>query len=505
MSKMDKELERKLWSAADSLRGNISSEQYMHVVIGILCLKYISDKYDKKIEQLKKSYPKKWNVLEDKDFLGTFFVPKESSWEYISKFAASNEIGEKIDQAFIELENKNEDLKGLFDKKYNREELDQQKLGMVISEFSDIDILKEGEDIMGRVYEYFLGEFFKKQGQKGGEFYTPKSITRLLIDIIDPKEGLIYDPACGTGGLFIQSKQHIIENNGDFSKLTIYGQEYQNKTWKLARINLLINGFNINDTHLGNKSADTFSEDQHKDKNDFDYVIANPPFNQKKWGLDKLENDPRWKWGIPPKNNANYAWISHMLYKLDKKGKAGIVLANGSLSASGKSELEFRKNLILNNKVDAIISLPDKLFYTTGIPACLWILNNDKKTKNILMIDAYNFKGKMLSKKLRELTLEENNKILNIYNKHNEGQKIEEIGFAKSINLKEIEENDYSFVPGRYVGFVEEEIDTEKIKKEIKETSIELKKLLNEFQDLIPKVEESIEKALNFEEKKEKE
>ena len=499
MSKMDKELERKLWSAADSLRGNISSEQYMHIVIGILFLKYVSDKYDKKVEKLKKDYPNRWKeLILDEDFLGTFFIPKNASWKYVSQFASKKIIGEKIDEAFIALENKNQNLKGLFDKNYNREELDQSKLGMVISEFSDIDIFKEGEDIIGRVYEYFLGEFFKKQGQKGGEFYTPKSITRLLVDIIDPKEGLIYDPACGTGGLFIQSKQHIIENKGDFTKLTIYGQEYLNKTWKLARINLLINGFNIYDIHLGNRSADTFNDDQHKNKNNFDYIIANPPFNQKKWGLEKLENDPRWKWGLPPKNNANYAWLSHILYKLNKNGKAGIVLANGSLSASGKLEIEFRKNLILENKIDAIISLPEKLFYTTGIPACLWIFNNDKKTKNVLMVDASNFKGNMVSKKLREITLEENNKISGIYQKHNKTQYIEENGFAKSVNKKEIEENDYSFVPGRYVGFKEEKIDKEKIKNEIKESKKELKKLFKEIEKLTPKVEEAIDKAIKF-------
>ncbi len=505
MALMDKELEKKLWTAADHMRGNISSEQYMHIVIGIMFIKSMSDKYTTALSKIKEEYGEKWEYFaEDHDILisdynCSFIIPEKAQWEYISSYAATPEIGRKIDEAFLLIEEKNDVLKGLFDKNYNREELDQTRLGNVVSEFSNIDINKYGDDIIGRIYEYFLGQFFLKQGQKGGEFYTPPCIVKLLVDLIEPNNGTLYDPACGTGGMFVQAKKHLVDIGEDPTSLTIYGQEFQDKTWKLARINLLLQGFNAVDVHLGNKSADTFKNDHHKGET-FDFILANPPFNQKKWGLEELEDDPRWQWGTPPKNNANYAWLSHMLHKLNPtKGRAAVVLANGSLSGAGKSEVEFRRRVLEDNKVEMIISLPDKLFYTTGIPVSIWVFNNNKNTNDVLFVDASNIEGNMVSKKLRVLEGEDINNIKDVLENFRNNQETEEIGFSKAVSHAELEESDYSFVPGRYVGFVKEEIDVEQVKKELKESSEELKQLFKEFQELMPEVEEAIEKAINFE------
>ncbi|MCR8613059.1 MAG: type I restriction-modification system subunit M [Mycoplasma sp.] len=505
MKKMNDEFERKLWKAADALRGNQSAEEYMHVVIGIMFLKHFSDSNDFLLNKYKEK-----NGIEitgddllDKDILSlaniSFVVPEKAKWNYISKFATQKNIGEIIDNAFSEIERTNNELIGLFEKNYNREELDQGRLGMVVSEFSNLNFSEFGEDIIGRTYEYFLGEFFKKQGQKGGEFYTPSSIVELMVNIVDPKEGKVYDPAAGTGGMLVQAKKHIMAKGVDPSKLIAYGQEFQNKTWKLSRINLLLHGFHVDNVKLGHKSADTFTEDLHHNER-FEYILANPPFNVKKWNADRLlnENDNRWEWGYPPKGNANYAWISHMVHKLTNNGRAATVLANGSLSSSKKEELTIRKNLIKDNLVDAIIALPSNLFYTVTIPACIWVFNKNKKTDKVLMLDASNLEGNMISKKLRELTKNDITKLSNIYNDFQENKNIDEIGLAKSVSLSELEENEYSFVPGRYVGFVEEEIDRDKIKKEIFESSLELEKLLVELNEITPKVNESIKKVLEL-------
>ncbi len=504
MAVMDKELEKKLWTAADHMRGNISSEQYMHIVIGIMFIKSMSDKYTVALEKIKEEYGDKWEYFaEDHDILisdynCSFIIPEKARWSYISEFASSPEIGKKIDEAFLLIEEKNDILKGLFDKNYNREELDQTRLGNVVSEFSNIDINKYGDDIIGRIYEYFLGQFFLKQGQKGGEFYTPQCVVKLLVELIEPNNGTLYDPACGTGGMFVQAKNHLKEIGEDHSSITIYGQEFQDKTWKLARINLLLQGFNAVDVHLGSRSADTFKNDHHKGLT-FDYILANPPFNQKQWGLEELEDDPRWQWGTPPKNNANYAWLSHMLYKLNPtKGRAAVVLANGSLSGANKTEVEFRKRVVEDNKLEMIISLPDKLFYTTGIPVCVWVFNNDKKTDEVLFIDASNIEGNMLSKKLRELQDNDINKITDTLDEFRTGKEVEEIGFSKSVSVEEIKDSDYSFVPGRYVGFLKEEINEDELKEELLKTSLELESLFHEFNELIPEVKEAISKALEF-------
>ncbi len=492
------DFEKKLWDSADALRGNISSEEYMHIVIGIMFLKHMSDSYDNALIKLKADYGEKWELYkENKDFLQdyevSFIIPKEASWSYIEGYSTSPKIGSVIDSAFAKIEDKNIELKGLFDKNYNREELDQSKLGQVVSEFSNMNLDEMGEDIIGRTYEYFLGKFFLNQGQKGGEFYTPKSIVELIVKIVKPGAGKIYDPTAGTGGMLVQARKFVddkIKND-----IVAYGQEYQNKTWKLSKINLLLHGFNINNIKLGNKSADTFTDDQHKGER-FDYIMANPPFNVKVWGYEELINDERWEWGTPPKGNANYAFLSHMIHKLNESGRGATVLANGSLSGSGKDEVNIRKNLIKSNMIDAIISLPDKLFYTTGIPVCIWVFNKNKKNSNVLMVEAKDLEGNLLSKKNRELTNDDITKIVQNYDQHSSGKEVEEVGFVKTVTKEEIEENDWSFVPGRYVGIKKEEIDVEATKEEIKEMAKELGKLFDDFNDLVPKVKESIKKAI---------
>lgn len=499
-----KEIETKLWSAANMLRGNMSAEEYMHTVLGILSLKYITDRFKLGLLNLTNDGLDLTLVTPEEFYYqyNAFIVPSESNWDHIIKFANSSEIGEKIDTAFIKLENENEMLRGIFSKNFNREGMDQAKLGNVIKIFSNEDFTKENdEDIIGRIYEYFLGKFFRDRGQGGGEFYTPTSIVQLMVNLIKPMKGTIYDPACGSGGILIQSKRYIEEHGGKPEDITAYGQEYNNVTWKLAKLNLVLNGFPLLDTDgngvLGQRSADTFTDDQHKNLK-FDYVMANPPFNMKEWGQPKLLQDSRFKWGIPPAGNANYAWLSHMISKLTSEGKAAIVLANGSLSSAQKSEKSIREEFVNQNKVDAIIELPDKLFYTTGIPACIWIFNNKKSNDNILMVSASNFEGEMLSKKLRELTNKNIEDINSVYTKHTNNEFVNSIGFAKTITKDELIENDFSFVPGRYVGTIVENIDIEKTKEEIKGLSNELLLLMKEFDVLSPKIKESIKKALEF-------
>lgn len=495
------DLENKLWNACNMLRGNLSAEEYMHVVIGVLFLNQISRKYDIAVSKIKEKYPNKWeDKINDYDYLSeyncSFIVPEKASWNYISQFTTKQEIGQVIDNAFRELEDKNNSLAGLFNKNYSRESLDKTRLGGVISIFSNINI-DASEDIIGRVYEYFLGKFFLDRGQKSGAFYTPRSIVSLIVNFIEPQSGIIYDPCCGTGGMFVQAKQHIEEQGGNADNLIIYGQEFDDTTWKLGRINLLLNGFDNDNIHLGSRSSDTLGYDLHKGLK-ADYVLANPPFNLKQWS--KEARDKReWKYGIPPANNANFAWLQHIVEKLSPKGRAGVVLANGSLTSSTSNENVIRKNLIENNKISAIVALPDKLFFTTGISACIWFFDNDKSNKNILMIDAQEM-GKLVegSKKNKELSIENLNKLKDVYKRFINNEDIDIPGLAKSVDLKTIEENDFLLSPGRYISIKEEEKkDPEEIKKELNTSINELLKLMEESKELEKELKEAIKKIEN--------
>lgn len=496
------ELERNLWQAADELRGNLSAENYMHVVLGILLLKYINDKYEKVVNQLKDEMGDDYQI--DKTDLsanGAFYIPEKSRWTFISNYIGTNEIGYVLDEAIVELGKENEELEGVFTSEYNNEEIDKTKLGELIKIFNDKNISNWGEDILGRVYEFFLGEFDLKRGQRGGEFYTPKSIVRLITSIIKPLKGKIYDPACGTGGMFVQAKQYIEEHNGNVDNISVYGQEKNSVTWKLAKLNLILHGFNIKDVDdksvLGDKASDTFLNDQHKGI-EFDFIMANPPFNLKKYWNETLENDSRWQeYGKPPKNNANYAWLMHILYKLSPYGKAGVVLANGSLTSSANNEQKIRMLMINKNKISCIIALPENLFYTTGISASIWFFDNDKKNNNkILFINSQGM-GQLVEGSKKKFISDDNiNKIVSIYDEFIDGKDINIPGIAKSVDIQTIKENNYSLLPGSYI-----EISNEKksrneteIKQELKENINQLKKLMDESKELEKTLFEAIKK-----------
>jgi len=453
--------EEQLWASADKLRNNMDASEYKHVVLGLIFLKYVSDTFMEKWEELMEEDP---DFAEDRDeYLaeGIFWVPENARWNYIAEKAKLPEIGSIIDEALDSIEKENDTLKGVLPKNYSRPELDKRILGEIVDLISNINVggsIAKEKDVLGRVYEYFLGKFAANEGKSGGEFYTPRSIVKLMVDMIEPYKGYVYDPACGSGGMFVQSLKFLEEHSGNAFDISVYGQESNPTTWKLAKMNLAIRGIENN---LGSKNADTFHEDLHPSLK-ADYILANPPFNQSDWGQPLLVNDPRWKYGTPPAGNANYGWIEHMIDKLSQNGKAAVVLANGSLSSNTSNEGEIRKNILEADLVDAIVALPDKLFYTTGIPVCIWFFNRNKKNKGeTLFIDARKL-GTMVSRKLRELTDEDIKQVADTYHAYNSnGEYEDKLGFCKKATIDEISNNDYVLTPGRYVGIEEEEDDGE--------------------------------------------
>lgn len=475
--------EETLWKAADKLRGSMDASEYKHVVLGLIFLKYISDKFETKYQELVEEGD---GFEEDRDeytYENIFWVPREARWGYIRDNAKDSKIGQYIDDAMICIEKENPTLKGVLDKRYARPELDKRRLGELIDLISTIKLHENGEkDLLGRVYEYFLGQFASVEGKGGGEFYTPTSVVKTLVEMIEPYQGRVYDPCCGSGGMFVQSEKFVEEHQGKIENLSIYGQELNSTTWKLCKMNLAIRGL---DANLGDHHADTFHNDLHKTLK-ADYILANPPFNISDWGGGELIDDVRWKYGIPPEGNANYAWLQHMIYHLAPNGCAGIVLANGSLSSNTSNEGEIRKNLLEHDLVDAIVALPDKLFYSTGIPASLWILNRNKadnpkfrkREKEILFIDGRNL-GEMIDRRHRELKDEEIKKIADTYhNWRNIDGKYEDVkGFCKAAKLEEVKENEYVLTPGRYVGIEDIEDDGIPFEEKMENMTIELSKL----------------------------
>lgn len=423
---------------------------------------------------------------------GVFWVPEIARWDYIAKHSKQVEIGQIVDSALDAIEKENDSLRGVLPKNYSRPELDKRILGEIIDLFTNINVGgKEGKekDILGRVYEYFLGKFAANEGKGGGEFYTPKSIVALMVEMIQPFKGYVYDPACGSGGMFVQSLKLVEEHSGSTFDISVYGQESNPTTWKLAKMNLAIRGIENN---LGSKNADTFHEDLHKNLK-ADYILANPPFNQSDWGQPLLVDDARWKWGTPPQGNANYGWIEHMLDKLSQKGKAGVVLANGSLSSNTSGEGEIRRKILEDDLVDCIVALPDKLFYTTGIPVCIWFFNRDKKHKGqTLFIDARKM-GDMVNRRLRELSDEDIKKIANTYIAWQNEDGYEDVqGYCKVASIDEIKEHDYILTPGRYVGIEEVEDDGEPFEEKMERLTNTLANQFKKSREL----EEEIRKQL---------
>ena len=484
--------EEKLWEAADKLRNNMDAAEYKHVILGLIFLKYVSDTFREKYDSLMAEEP---DYAEDRDeYLaeGVFWVPENARWSYIAQHSKQAEIGQIVDTALDAIEKENDSLKGVLPKNYSRPELDKRILGEIIDLFTNINVGGQEareKDVLGRVYEYFLGKFAANEGKGGGEFYTPKCIVKLMVEMVEPYKGYVYDPACGSGGMFVQSQNFIKEHSGNTFDISVYGQESNPTTWKLAKMNLAIRGIENN---LGSKNADTFHDDLHKTLK-ADFVLANPPFNDSDWGGASLQDDPRWKWGVPPTGNANYAWLSHMVDKLGQTGIAAVVLANGSLSSNTSNEGEIRKNFLNADLVDCIVALPDKLFYTTGIPVCIWFLNRDKKHKGkTLFIDARK-QGEMVTRRLRELSDEDIRKIADTYINYKHGAGYEDIqGFCKVATIDEIREHDYILTPGRYVGIEEVEDDGEPFEEKMDRLTTELAKQFQKSKEL----EEEIRKQL---------
>ena len=487
--------EEKLWQAADKLRSNMDAAEYKHVVLGLIFLKYVSDSFEEKYQSL---LEEGYGDEEDRDeYLADniFWVPRESRWSEIQKCAANADIGSVIDHAMETIENENTSLKGVLTKNYSRAELDKTRLGELITLFTNIEVgstAAQERDVLGRVYEYFLSKFASAEGKLGGEFYTPSCIVRTLVEMIEPFEGQIYDPACGSGGMFCQSARFVREHQGNVRDISIFGQESNPTTWKLAKMNLAIRQLEAN---LGTHNADSFHDDQHKTLK-ANYILANPPFNVSDWGGERLQNDIRWKYGIPPVGNANFAWLQHMIHHLSPAGGVcGTVLANGSLSSNTSNEGNIRKNMIIGDVVECIVAMPSQLFYSTGIPVSLWVMRKGKteQTRNkVLFIDARKL-GHMIDRKVRELSEGDIRKIADTYQNWRQGKEYEDVrGFCKEATLEEIGGQDYILTPGRYVGIEEQVDEGEPFEEKMQKLTSELSKMFVKSREL----EEEIRRKL---------
>jgi type I restriction enzyme M protein len=446
--------EQKLFKSADKLRKNIDAAEYKHVVLGLIFLKYISESFGELYDKLKAD---EYSDPEDRDeylAANTFFVPKEARWSHIHANAKLPTIGQTIDEAMQAIERENKELKNVLPQVYGRANLDKTSLGELIDLISNTELQAENtksKDLFGRVYEYFLGEFANAEGKKGGQFYTPKSIVKLMVEMIEPYKGRVYDPASGSGGMFVMSEKFVTEHQGNIKDITVYGQESNQTTWKLSKMNLAIR--NINSKFVAWNTEGTFLKDAHPDLK-ADFILANPPFNQSEWGVDILQEDGRWKYGTPPSGNANYGWMQHMLYHLAPRGVMATVLSNGSLSSNTIGEGEIRKNLVENDLVECIVALPKQLFYNTGIPACIWFLRREKanNSREVLFIDASEM-GYMKDRVHRDLDDDDIEKITETYHNWRKSENYQNVkGFCKSATIEEIEKHNHVLTPGRYVG-----------------------------------------------------
>lgn len=462
--------EKTLFKAADKLRKNMDAAEYKHIVLGLVFLKYISDSFEELYAKIKDGKGDFTDANpEDPDEYAAenvFFVPQIARWSYMHSRAKLPSIGKDLDDAMEMIEKDNAMLKGILPKVYARPNLDKAALGGLIDLVGNIALGTEAaksKDLLGRVYEYFLGEFANAEGKKGGQFYTPKSIVRIMVEMIAPYKGRVFDPACGSGGMFIMSEKFVESHKGNINDISIYGQESNQTTYRLCRMNLAIRG--IDGSQVKWNTEGSFLNDQHKDLK-ADFVLANPPFNDSDWSGQLLQNDPRWQYGMPPASNANFAWLQHMIYHLSPKGVMACVLANGSLSSQTSNEGEIRKALVENNLVDCIVALPKQLFYNTGIPACIWFIsrkrtgNGDRKRiDEILFIDTSEI-GFMADRTHREFSEEDIAKVSGTYSEWRKRDgKYEDIkGFCKSAKIEEITKHNFVLTPGRYVG-IKDEID----------------------------------------------
>ena len=482
--------EKRIWDAACVLRGNIDASEYKSVVLGLIFLKYISDRFDEKYDQLKAEGEGFEEDIDEYTSEGIFFVPQGARWRDVAAKAHTPEIGVAIDDAMRSIEKENKRLKDILPKNFARPELDKRRLGDVVDLFTNIKMMDHGneKDILGRTYEYCLAKFAEQEGKLAGEFYTPSCVVRTLVEILQPYHGRVYDPCCGSGGMFVQSAKFIENHSGNINDISVYGQDSNPTTWKLAQMNLAIRGI---DADLGQYNADTFFNDYHPTLR-ADFIMANPPFNLSDWGADRLQDDVRWKYGVPPAGNANFAWLQHMIYHLASNGRMGVVLANGSLSSQSGGEGEIRKNIINADLVDCIVAMPPQLFYTTQIPVSLWFISRNKKRPHkTLFIDARKM-GTMVTRKLRELTDEDIKKLADTYKAYTDGTLEDVNGFCAVKDTTDIAEQDYILTPGRYVGIEEQEDDGKPFEEKMSRLTAELSEMFKKSHDL----EEEIRKNL---------
>jgi type I restriction enzyme M protein len=497
---MTQELEKTLWATADKLRNNMDAAEYKHVVLGLIFLKYISDRFEELQNRLKAD---DLADPEDKDeYLAenVFYVPPSARWSYLQfQRAKLPSIGKDIDDAMDAIELDNPSLKGVLPKDYARPSLDKKRLGELVDMIGNVGFNAPGQDskdLLGRVYEYFLGMFADAEGKRGGQFYTPESIVKLLVEMLEPYSGRIYDGCCGSGGMFVQSEKFLNAHGGRIGDIAVYGQESNPTTYKLAKMNLAIRGIDAK-IELG----DTFHNDKHKDLK-ADYIIANPPFNISDWGGEQLQDSHLWKYGTPPAGNANYAWLQLFINKLGPNGTAGIVLANGSMTTNSGNEGEIRKKLIQEGVVDCMVALPTQLFYNTQIPACLWFLARNRtnhkfreRSNEILFIDARNL-GNMISRKNRMLGDDDLIKISETYHAwRNTDGKYEDIpGFCKAATLEEVEANNFVLTPGRYVGAEDIEDDGIPFEEKVAVITSSLAEQFEKSNELQERIKENLEK-----------
>lgn len=484
--------EKQIWDAACVLWGHIPAAEYRKVIIGLIFLRYISAafqaRYDALVEEGDGFEDDPDAYLEE----NVFFVPEDARWQVISEAAHTPEIGTVIDKAMRSVEENNKTLKGVLPKNYASPDLDKKVLGDVVDIFTnDIDMsdTEASEDLLGRTYEYCIAQFAKKEGVGGGEFYTPSSIVKILVAILKPFENSrIYDPCCGSGGMFVQSEKFIEDHSHKRGAISVYGQEANPDTWKMAKMNLAIRGI---DADLGQYNADTFTNDLHK-RLKADFILANPPFNYHPWGHDELVEDQRWAYGTPPANNANYAWIQHMIYHLANHGKIGLVLANGALSSQTGGEGKIRQKIIEDDLIEGIIALPTQLFYSVTIPVTLWFITKGKKqTGKTLFIDARDM-GHMVDRKHRDFTDEDIQKLADTFTAFQEGKSKDEKGFCAVMTTEDIAKQDYILTPGRYVGIPEQEDDGEPFEEKMTRLTSELSEMFKKSHEL----EDEIRKKL---------
>ena len=488
--------EKQIWDAACVLRGNMDASEYKSVVLGLIFLKYISDRFEEKYQQLIEEGDGFEEDVDEYISDGIFFVPETARWSVIAAKAHTPEIGTVIDDAMRAIEKENKRLKDILPKNFARPELDKRRLGEVVDLFTNIKMVDSGSsrDVLGRTYEYCLSKFAEAEGKLAGEFYTPSCVVRTLVEVLQPFNGRVYDPCCGSGGMFVQSARFIENHSGNLRNISVFGQDSNPTTWKLAQMNLAIRGIEAN---LGSYNADTFFNDCHPTLR-ADYIMANPPFNLSGWGADKLKDDVRWQYGLPPASNANFAWLQHMIYHLAPNGKMGMVLANGALSSQSGGEGEIRKNIINADLVECIVAMPTQLFYTTQIPVSLWFLSKNKRQPGkTLFIDARKL-GTMVTRKLRDLTDSDIAMIADAYNAYCDGTLENQKGFCTVADTEEIAKQDYILTPGRYVGIEEQEDDGEPFDKKMARLTSELSELFAQSHKLESEIREKLE-AIGYE------